>query len=208
MATTHEIKCIYFDIGGVLVRDFSGTTKWTEMLTDLGFPSEKQILFEKLWNQYTSRVNLDYDIDAFVPIIQKHTDRNLTNYSMLNDFISRFERNEYLSEIARMLTDNYTLGLLTNMYPRMLSSIIDANLLPEITWDSVVDSSVVGVQKPDEEIFVYAEQKVSCMPNEILFVDNKRENLVVPQQRGWQTFLYDPSTPKSSAEELKKTFFL
>jgi ribonucleotide monophosphatase NagD (HAD superfamily) len=42
-----NIKTIFFDVGGVLIRDFSATDKWDEMLDDLGLTeSQKQIYFD------------------------------------------------------------------------------------------------------------------------------------------------------------------
>lgn len=38
--TKQKIKFIYFDVGGVVILDYSKTNKWNEMLTDLGIPEE------------------------------------------------------------------------------------------------------------------------------------------------------------------------
>lgn len=199
-----SIKFIYFDIGGVLILDFSGNNKWDEMKRDLGFTDEKKSIFDSLWEQYTGRVNLDYDIDDFVEVLKEHSDLIKNDYSMLMDFVNRFEVNPYLSQIVTLSSGQYGLGLLTNMYPRMLEKITERALLPSYEWDAVIDSSIEGFEKPEEAIYLLAENRVTVQPNEILFVDNKEENLEVPRQRGWKTFLYDSSKPEDAARQLAK----
>ena len=41
-----DIKFIYFDIGGVLLLDFSKTNKWLEMRRDLGISPDLDSQFE------------------------------------------------------------------------------------------------------------------------------------------------------------------
>lgn len=36
------IKFIYFDVGGVAIRDFNGTDKWENLKKELGIPKEKK----------------------------------------------------------------------------------------------------------------------------------------------------------------------
>ncbi len=200
-----NLQFIYFDVGGVLIADFSGNNKWREMKRDLGFTDETIHLFDSLWEKHTTRVSLDYDIDNFVQVLNENANAHLSeDYSLLMDFVNRFEPNPHLAKLISLLGGSYQLGLLTNMYPRMLSRISEHNLLPQFAWNAVVDSSVVGYCKPDEAIYTLAEQKAQVDPGEILFIDNMEENLVVPQKRGWQTFLYDPTAPDQSAQELAR----
>ena len=62
----------------------------------------------------------------------------------------------------------HNIGLLTNLYPRMFTAIAKRNIMPNIEWDAVVDSSVVGYQKPDKKIFEIAKQVAQVSSNEIL----------------------------------------
>lgn len=82
------------------------------------------------------------------------------------------------------------------MYPRMLDSIKAKELLPSVMWDAVVDSSVVGYQKPDEEIYCIAEEMASVKPEAIFFIDNSEEHVEAAKNRGWQAMLYDPQNPE------------
>lgn len=52
-------------------------------------------------------------------------------------------------------------------------------------------SGDVGVRKPDKEIFVYALEKIGCKPQECIFVDNSVKNLLVAEELGIQTILFN-----------------
>lgn len=201
----HSIKFVYFDVGGVLVLDYSGTNKWTEMKRDLGITVEKDAMFEEIWNKYKSRVSIDYDVDKIIPELQEMLDISVPDdYSMLHDFVTRFTTNPSIWPVVFSIKKKYKVGLLTNMYPRMLSSIMDQKLLDEYLWDVIVDSSVVGFQKPDEAIFKLAESMAHLSPAELFFVDNSQKNIDAANRRGWKTMFYDSKNPEKSNEELEK----
>ena len=52
-------------------------------------------------------------------------------------------------------------------------------------------SGDVGMRKPDKEIFKYALDRLGCMPQEYIFVDNSVKNLLVAEELGIQTILFN-----------------
>lgn len=52
-------------------------------------------------------------------------------------------------------------------------------------------SGDVGLRKPDKEIFKYALDRLGCMPQEYIFVDNSVKNLLVAEELGIQTILFN-----------------
>ena len=58
------------------------------------------------------------------------------------------------------------------MYPGMLDLISQRDLLPSVNWEIVIDSSVVGLSKPQDEIYILAAKEASVDPVSILFVEN------------------------------------
>lgn len=198
----HSIKQVYFDIGGVLLLDFSGTTKWTELRRDLGFAADQDEIFDSIWHKYRHRICLDCDVDIIVADFEIALGKKLANYSLLQDFVSRFESNPSIWPVAAAAKAKYSVGLLTNMYPRMFQTINQHKLLPDIAWDAIVDSSVVGLQKPEPGIYEYAMQAAQVAPESILFIDNSPEHLAAAAQFGWQTLLYDPQHAEVSSREI------
>jgi putative hydrolase of the HAD superfamily len=122
----------------------------------------------------------------------------------LSDFVSRFELNENIWPVIKNIKNKYKIGLLTNMYPGMLDSIKTRKLLPDIVWDIEIDSSVVGLQKPDPQIYKLAQERAGVDASEILFVENSLGNIEAAQALGWQTFLYDSGDYEKSSRDLSK----
>lgn len=197
------IQFIYFDIGGVLVQDFSATDKWEKMFSDLGIIGDKRRRLDQIWSKYAPRLSLDLGADELGQILNRELNLNLpTNYSMLHDFISRFSQNRFLWPLIQNLHHKHKLGLLTNMYPNMLQKIKTARLLPPVDWSVIIDSSTVGFQKPEPAIFKLAIKKAGVPASQILFVDNTQENIIAADKLKLQTFWYDSANYENSSQQL------
>ncbi|MEL7263849.1 MAG: HAD-IA family hydrolase [Planctomycetota bacterium] len=53
-------------------------------------------------------------------------------------------------------------------------------------WQAIILSHVVGAMKPAEKIYAAAQEACGCAPGEILFVDDREENILAAQRSGWQ----------------------
>jgi FMN phosphatase YigB (HAD superfamily) len=199
-----NISFIYFDVGGVVIKDFSGTNRWNEMMEGWGISEDRKDEMNKRYDAFELEVTVGRDVEEFVPILKKEFGVKLPeNYSLLQDFVDRFSKNSYLERVLRDIKGKYSLGLLTNMYPGLLAAIKKRGLLPRIAWDVVVDSSVVKHRKPDKEIYEIAQKEAGVAIEEILFVDNTLKNIEMAKEMGWKTYLYDPKNDKKSSEGLK-----
>lgn len=199
------ISFVYFDIGGVVIRDFSGNNKWAEMKRDLGITPDKEGAFQVLWKAHEREINVTKDVDTLIPLLKEHLQIEVSKtYSLLSDFVDRFETNPSIWPITELTHQQVQIGLLTNMYPRMFPLIKERNLLPPVAWDIVVDSTQVGCQKPEREIFEIAQKKANVQGEEILFVDNSLENVEAAKLYGWQTFLYDSAHPVDASQKLSE----
>ena len=84
------ISFVYFDLGGVVIQDFSGTNKWEELKKELGVTKKNYEDFEKLWSQYHDEINIDRDVDSLIPIFNKELGLKIpNNYSLLLLHLSR-----------------------------------------------------------------------------------------------------------------------
>lgn len=200
-----KLTHIFFDVGGVVIKDFSGTNKWEEMLHSMGVNAGNKERFLEVWNKYKHRRCIDYDIDLMVDELRDDVGLELSDdFSFLDEFVSRFNPNPSILPVLKYARENCKIGLITNMYPRMLDKIFKrGDLMPDIAWDYIIDSSVIKLEKPSREIFKFAlEESGAGKDDKILFVDNSEEHLVEPEKLGWGTFLYDPTNPNISSEEL------
>ncbi len=201
------ISFVYFDVGGVCILDFSGTNKWKDMQRDLGVTVANQALFETVWKRTRDHICIDRDVDSLLPMFTTEIGLEFPQkYSMLDDFVNRFESNPSIWLVIEKIRKVSRIGLLTNMYPRLFDAIQKRGILPPISWDVVIDSSVVKYQKPDKHIFEIAERQAKTSKESILFVENNVEHIRAAQNFGWQTFLYDPVHPKESSQKLSLLF--
>lgn len=199
-------KFIYFDVGGVAVVDFSGNDKWNQMISELGIPEEKREEFRNLWKKGEGELCIGSKSTEELAgeLAEKIGFELEPGYRMLDDFVARFERNAALCDLLDKIKDNYRFGLLTNMYPGMLDKIVEAKLLPDVKWDVVIDSTIVKMQKPNQDIYKYAQELTNLAPEEILFVENTEGNLIIPKELGWQTFLYNSYENEKSVRYLSE----
>ena len=202
------ISFVYFDVGGVAILDFSGTNKWTELKQELGITPEKDIEFEQFWKKYEAEVCVGRNVESLLPLIKHQFGSKLPeSYSLLIDgFVKRFEVNKSIWPVIEKIHQKCKIGLLTGQYPGMLDAIKKKGILPDVDWDVVIDSSIEGVTKPDKRIFELAESRSGFKGKDILFIENSPKHIEAAQKFGWFTFLYDPSTPEKSSQELLKRY--
>lgn len=200
------IEFVYFDVGGVVVKDFSGTNKFNELWSELGVDPENKEAVKKLWDSCKRTRCVTFDIDDLLPRFKALGLNVSEDYSLLMGFVDRFEKNEAIWPVIDVIQENVRVGLLTDQYPRMFDNIRKAGILPSIDWDIIIDSSEVNMQKPDDEIFVFAEKEAGVDGEHILFVDNAQHNIDVAEKHGWQTFLYDPQQSEVSSKKLLEYF--
>ena len=198
------IKFVYFDIGGVVVKDFSGNDKRGNFKKLIGVEQEFDKEFDKLYDKYEDEdLNLTREVDSSIPILsEKFKIQFPPDFSLLTYYVDYFQPNTSLWPVITEIKQTSKVGLLTNMYVGMLDLIRDRNLFPSIDWDVVIDSSKVDLQKPDPKIYLLA-QKLSGVENgEILFVDNSKKNIDAAKNLGWTIFYFGSSDYEKSSSDL------
>ncbi len=197
-------KFVYFDVGGVVIMDFSGTNKWQELKNELGITPDKDQKFEEFWNKYEKEICISRETDSLIPLIKEEFKVNIPdNYSLLIDgFVKRFEQNKSIWPVIEKIAKQSKVGLLTNQYLNMFPALKSRGLLPNISWDVILDSSIEKIQKPDPQIFQLAQERAGFKGQEILFVENSPKHINAALTFNWQTFLYNSSNPENSSKEL------
>ncbi len=173
---------------------------------EMGIPESRWSEFDTLYDEYDTKICLGVHEDTLLPTFSHHFDLHLPpGFSMREYFLDHFDQNQALWSIAAQVNKTKRIGLLTDMYPGMLSELYSRKLIPpENTWEVVVDSSLIGYRKPMPEIYRIAEKRAGVPANEILFIDNRQKNLAPAKVRGWQTFFYDSRNYEKSTRDLAK----
>lgn len=179
------VKFVYFDVGGVALQDFTGRNYGEEFSSRIKLGKYGNLY--SLWNNFLKKSNNNFPF-----FYQKY----------LTWKVKRLGDNKTIWPIIKIINKSSKVGLLTNMYVNLLGLIKKSNLLPNIDWDVVVDSSVVGVEKPNLKIYKIAEEMSGFIGKEILFIDNTKQNVDAAIKFGWNGFLYDPTNCEASSKKL------
>jgi putative hydrolase of the HAD superfamily len=107
-------------------------------------------------------------------------------------FSNMFTRNSAICDAIPRLAQRYPLFLLSNT-----NAIHAAHFLVEYQdvlghFKALVMSHEVGASKPDPQIYEYCQNRVGCPPTEILFVDDRADNVATARSLGWNALHYQP----------------
>lgn len=91
-------------------------------------------------------------------------------------------------ELVRELHGRYRLGLLTN---NVAEAAIWREELPHELFDAVVDSSAVGLRKPDPAIYRIVLDRLGATAAESVFIDDFEENLPPARELGMAVVLFE-----------------
>ncbi|MDO8610873.1 MAG: HAD family phosphatase [bacterium] len=200
----NKIKFVYFDIGNVFMT------------------------FDKIFTRAASDLNIDqnlidvaeepYDVDANlgkidIPEVWQKVCKELKikdgeKYPIIESWVSDYDAIKPMHELAKMIAKKYKVGILSNYYRDYFEEATKQGFIPKIKFDEVIVSAEVGCMKPEPEIYKIAEEWSGYSGEEILFIDDKKENLFTAAKFGWQTFLMDYKNPQKSCEEIGKILLL
>jgi HAD superfamily hydrolase (TIGR01509 family) len=202
------VSFIYFDLGGVLLIDFSGNDGWESLASDLGLNKDQANKLDKIWDNWDEDLCAGrMDLKELVEKFRKLVDIPV-GYDLYKEIITRFDPNQFIKPLIDETLRQKRIGILSNAYPNMIKGVMDKKLIPLVDYSVIVDSSVVGYSKPEKEIYKLSESRAGVDPSNILFVDNLQKNLDPARHRGWKTFLYDPKNPEESTKKLANYLYL
>jgi HAD superfamily hydrolase (TIGR01509 family) len=203
-----SISFIYFDVGGVVIKDFNGTKYWEEMCESYGMNEEEKLNATAYWKAITQELCTTLPVDDIIPTLRARFHANIPeNYSLLNAFVDQFDQNKVIWPLLKRVRKTHKIGLLTNMYPSMYQLILDKNLLPPIKWDVIVESTQVGFAKPNPQIFTCAQQTAHTQPENILFIDDNQKNVDAALNCGWNALKYDVYNREENNEKILENLY-
>ena len=98
---------------------------------------------------------------------------------------------------------HFKTGLLTNNFVTPLATTRSAHLADILAmFDAVVESSVVGVRKPDERFYLLACEMLDIAPGDAVFLDDLGVNLKPARALGMRTIKVTDTT--SAIEQLER----
>ncbi len=196
--TKSGVSFVYFDVNGCLVHFYQRA--FTQLALATGAPSD--IVETAFWH---------YNDDVCRGIISisdfnaKLADRlGVKSVDWQQYYLDTIEPIVQMQELLKWASEHYKVGLLTNTMPGLVSAMRRNNQLPNISYDSVIDSSEVAAIKPESKIYEIAQERAGTLSQEILLIDDSRVNLMAAERLGWHVLWFDDSRPEESVERVRE----
>lgn len=183
------IKAVLFDVGGVIISSLDRLID-DDIKKTLGF-SEKQ--FNNLWGKHIDKfVSGRVGEKEFWKLIIKEIGRSLSlpNESL---FLREYCKNLVIDQqiiglVLKLKFNRYVVGVISNsIYPQ---SQYNKKIGLYDLFDHVVLSDEVGMFKPNKEIYLHTLNRLKLNPDNIIFIDDKIENVRTANQVGMKGLRY------------------
>ena len=190
------IKCILTDLAGVfLIGDVN------EFFNDV----ERILSLENPIDFKASPLSMDGRLDkgeiSIIDLLKEITGKEISlkqENEIINSWTDCFKINPKLAAtLFYYKSAGYKLGVISNTDNINAKYHISKGKLDVFDKDLIFLSANLGMKKPDKEIFEYAIEKTLnyCedinSTDEILYIDDCKENLEIAKELGMKTYFYD-----------------
>jgi FMN phosphatase YigB (HAD superfamily)/lambda repressor-like predicted transcriptional regulator len=192
------IKFVYFDVNGVLIRYFQRT--FTSIAADTGTSADAvEAIF---WHYNDTICRGEMSLEEFDFILAKRV--GVEKISWAEYYLKNVDPIQGSHEIVEWAAEHYGIGLMTNIMPGLIKMMAEKDILPKVNYEVIIDSSEVGIIKPERAIYEQAVQLANVKPTEILLVDDSRTNLMAAERLGWHVLWFDDYHPDEGAERIRQ----
>lgn len=196
------IKFVYFDVNGCLVHFFQRA--FTCLARETGMSADTIETYFWRYNDAVCRGAMS--IHDFNTEFAKCL--NVASIDWQDYYLGAVEAVPDMHKLVRWTAENYRVGLLTNIMPGFLTTLLARELIPDIEYDVIIDSSVVGAIKPEPKIFELAAAQAAVDPAEILLIDDDRSNIMIADRMGWHVLWCDDYHPDDTAARARQALEL
>lgn len=191
------IRFVYFDINGCLVSFYQGAV--TKIAHDSGKSTDTVETI--LWHYNDQVCRGEISLEGFNKVL---SDKLQTPGLRWQDYyLSTIESTPGMDQLVNWVGSLYGIGLLSNIMPGLIDSMLEQKVIPDVAYDAIIDSSVVGAIKPEAKIFEVAAERAQCNKDEILLIDDSRANLMAADSLGWRVLWFDGYHPDESVARIK-----
>jgi putative hydrolase of the HAD superfamily len=182
------IKAVFFDFDGVLTRDKTGSLTTLRYLSArTGIPYER---LQGAFGKYNEDLNLGKATHAGIwPQVCKALGCRI-DPSLLREAFESTPMNAGMLQLARALKPRYSVGIITDNKKDRIDCLKEHAGLAAL-FDPIVVSAEVGASKASTPIFECALSHLGIAPQQSVFIDNSRANLVAPNALGMNTVYFD-----------------
>lgn len=200
--TKSGVKFVYFDVNGCLVHYYQRA--FATLAAKLGVPSDN--VETAFWHFNDEVCRGAISMADFNTAFAKRL--GVEEIDWLNEYLTHVEPVKPMQELMIEASKHYKIGLLTNIMPFQLSGMRQNGKLPDLKYDAVIDSSELGMIKPETSIYEVALDRAGCKPEEILLIDDTRANLVAAEKQGWHVLWFNDARSHESTEHVRSALEL
>ncbi len=185
-------KIVIFDWGGVIESHREGkyslNTAITNFIKHFNNDVDENGLIEKYFDVCTNKIEQGNKAYNWFEKIKYNFNLECIEEEFYKFYEEEFNRIEYYKEVveyAHSLKNKCKIGILSN-----LGSVDKQRLNKQVglsKFDYVWLSFELKCSKPNEKVYKIVEEDCKIEPNNILFIDDFKENLKPAQTRGWNT---------------------
>jgi FMN phosphatase YigB (HAD superfamily)/DNA-binding XRE family transcriptional regulator len=190
--TKSGVSFIYFDVNGCLVHFYQRA--FGRLAEATGAPSD--IVETAFWHYNDEVCRGVLSLSDFNAKLAERL--GVDTVSWQEYYLETVEPIKAMQETLQWAAERYKVGLLTNIMPGLLSAMRRAGTVPDLQYDAIIDSSEVGAIKPESEMYRIAQERAGVPPEEILFIDDARANLMAAEKLGWHVMWFDDARTEES----------
>jgi HAD superfamily hydrolase (TIGR01509 family) len=193
------VRFVYFDINGCLVYFFHRA--FMRLAEETGVSAD--VIESTFWLYNDDACRGKLSMEQFNKLFAERL--GIPTIDWEEYYLEAVEPIKGMEELVQWVAEHYHVGLLTNIMPGFVLAMRARGLLPNVQYDVIVDSSEVGVIKPEEKIFRIATERAGVKPEEILLVDDSRPNIMAADKLGWHVLWCDDYLPEESIERIRNS---
>lgn len=197
-----KIQFVYFDVGGVM-NDWSDYFRTATKKFGINYED-----FNEFWN--TDNIWDDITIGKISPqdvwnlAIKKFNIKDANDYNFVESWMSDYKPRLEIHDLAKQLSKKYKIGLISNLYKGMIPRLIEIGNVANVDYSAIVLSYETGLDKSEKEIFKIATEKAGVKPEEIFYIDDRKDFLENAKSLGWKTFWFDEKHVSDSVNKIKE----
>jgi FMN phosphatase YigB (HAD superfamily)/DNA-binding XRE family transcriptional regulator len=196
------VSFIYFDINGCLVRFFNRA--FVQLAHDTGAPADA--VEGAFWHYNDAICRGEITLEEFNNLLAEQIGVKTIDWRAY--YMAAVDPITEMHEVVTWAAEHYRIGLLSNIMPGFIKEMITTGLLPDLHYDAIIDSSVVGVNKPEKQIYEIAQEQAKLPAEEIMLVDDTPGNLIAAEKFGWHVLGFDDYRPAESSEHVRNALEL
>src|SRR5579884_1159456 len=176
--TKSGVSFVYFDVNGCLVYFYQRA--FDKLALDTG--ARLDTVESAFWHYNDQVCRGEMSMSDFNTEMAKRL--GVSKISWQDYYLQTIEPIREMQELLEWAGERYKVGLMTNIFPGLLSSMRRNKQLPILNYDAVIDSSEVAAIKPEQKIYQIAQERAGVPPGEILLIDDDRVNLMAAERLG------------------------